>query len=59
MTDDLPGPMFCWDIQNAYLEKRRRPRGTVQCGVPAPHQLGNRNYPPLEPAAGRYVRQKG
>jgi len=34
-SSDLPGPMFCWYIRNAYLEnKLRRPGGTVQCGVP-------------------------
>ena len=32
---NLPGPMFCWYLRNAYLEnKLREPRGTVQCGEP-------------------------
>ena len=32
---DLPGPMFCWYLRNAYLENRlARPGGTVQCGLP-------------------------
>jgi len=35
-SSNLPGPMFCWYIRNAYLEnKLRRPGGIVQCGVPA------------------------
>ena len=34
-SSNLPGPMFCWYIRNAYLEnKLRRPGATVQCGVP-------------------------
>ncbi|WP_240766709.1 class I poly(R)-hydroxyalkanoic acid synthase [Paraburkholderia flava] len=32
---NLPGPMFCWYLRNAYLENRLCvPGGTVQCGVP-------------------------
>ena len=32
---NLPGPMYCWYLRNAYLEnKLRQPGGTVQCGVP-------------------------
>lgn len=32
---NLPGPMFCWYLRNAYLENRLRvPGGTVQCGQP-------------------------
>jgi len=32
---NLPGPMACWYLRNAYLENRLcRPGGTVQCGVP-------------------------
>jgi polyhydroxyalkanoate synthase len=32
---NLPGPMACWYLRNAYLENRLcRPDGTVQCGVP-------------------------
>jgi polyhydroxyalkanoate synthase len=32
---NLPGPMFCWYIRNAYLENNlRHPGRTVQCGVP-------------------------
>ena len=32
---NLPGPMACWYLRNAYLENRlREPGGTVQCGVP-------------------------
>ena len=32
---NLPGPMFCWYIRNAYLaNKLRQAGGTVQCGVP-------------------------
>ena len=31
---DLPGPMVCWYLRNAYLENRiRKPAGTVQAGV--------------------------
>jgi polyhydroxyalkanoate synthase len=30
---NLPGPMFCWYLRNAYLEnKLREPGATVQCG---------------------------
>jgi polyhydroxyalkanoate synthase len=30
---NLPGPMYCWYLRNAYLEnKLREPGGTVQCG---------------------------
>ncbi|WP_454742414.1 PHA/PHB synthase family protein [Cupriavidus necator] len=30
---NLPGPMYCWYLRNAYLENRLRvPGGTVQCG---------------------------
>lgn len=30
---NLPGPMFCWYLRNAYLEnKLREPGGTRQCG---------------------------
>ena len=30
---NLPGPMFCWYLRNAYLEnKLREPGSTVQCG---------------------------
>ena len=32
---NLPGPMFCWYLRNAYLEnKLREPGGTVQCNEP-------------------------
>ncbi|MES2353555.1 MAG: class I poly(R)-hydroxyalkanoic acid synthase [Pseudomonadota bacterium] len=32
---NLPGPMFCWYLRNAYLENNLRvPGKTVQCGVP-------------------------
>jgi polyhydroxyalkanoate synthase subunit PhaC len=32
---NLPGPMACWYLRNAYLENRLcQPGGTVQCGVP-------------------------
>ena len=32
---NLPGPMFCWYIRNAYLANKLRQAGaTVQCGVP-------------------------
>jgi polyhydroxyalkanoate synthase len=32
---NLPGPMFCWYIRNAYLENKLRHAGaTTQCGVP-------------------------
>ena len=32
---NLPGPMFCWYIRNAYLQNKLRQAGaTVQCGVP-------------------------
>jgi polyhydroxyalkanoate synthase len=32
---NLPGPMACWYLRNAYLENRLcQPSGTVQCGVP-------------------------
>jgi polyhydroxyalkanoate synthase subunit PhaC len=32
---NLPGPMFCWYLRNAYLEnKLREPGATVQCGEP-------------------------
>ncbi|WP_175916939.1 MULTISPECIES: class I poly(R)-hydroxyalkanoic acid synthase [unclassified Burkholderia] len=32
---NLPGPMYCWYLRNAYLENRLRvPGGTVQCGQP-------------------------
>jgi polyhydroxyalkanoate synthase len=32
---NLPGPMFCWYLRNAYLEnKLREPGATVQCGQP-------------------------
>ncbi|MGO4152200.1 class I poly(R)-hydroxyalkanoic acid synthase [Cupriavidus sp. YAF13] len=32
---NLPGPMYCWYLRNAYLENRMRvPGGTVQCGEP-------------------------
>jgi polyhydroxyalkanoate synthase len=32
---NLPGPMFCWYVRNAYLENNLRHAGrTVQCGVP-------------------------
>jgi polyhydroxyalkanoate synthase len=32
---NLPGPMACWYLRNAYLENRLcRPDATVQCGVP-------------------------
>jgi polyhydroxyalkanoate synthase len=32
---NLPGPMACWYLRNAYLENRLcKPDGTVQCGVP-------------------------
>jgi polyhydroxyalkanoate synthase len=32
---NLPGPMFCWYVRNAYLENKiREPGGTVQCGQP-------------------------
>ena len=32
---NLPGPMFCWYLRNAYLgNKLREPGGTIQCGVP-------------------------
>jgi polyhydroxyalkanoate synthase subunit PhaC len=34
-STNLPGPMYCWYLRNAYLENKiRTPRGTVQCGVP-------------------------
>ena len=34
-STNLPGPMFCWYVRNAYLEnKLREPGATVQCGVP-------------------------
>src|SRR5688500_17571436 len=30
---NLPGPMYCWYLRNAYLEnKLREPGATVQCG---------------------------
>jgi polyhydroxyalkanoate synthase len=33
---NLPGPMACWYLRNAYLENRlAEPGGTLQCGVPA------------------------
>jgi polyhydroxyalkanoate synthase len=32
---NLPGPMACWYLRNAYLENRLcQPGGTEQCGVP-------------------------
>jgi polyhydroxyalkanoate synthase len=32
---NLPGPMYCWYLRNAYLEnKLAQPGGTLQCGVP-------------------------
>ena len=32
---NLPGPMFCWYVRNAYLENNlREPGRTIQCGVP-------------------------
>lgn len=32
---NLPGPMYCWYLRNAYLEnKLREPGATVQCGDP-------------------------
>jgi poly[(R)-3-hydroxyalkanoate] polymerase subunit PhaC len=32
---NLPGPMYCWYIRQAYLENRiREPGRTVQCGTP-------------------------
>ncbi len=32
---NLPGPMYCWYIRNAYLENNLRvPGRTIQCGVP-------------------------
>jgi polyhydroxyalkanoate synthase len=32
---NLPGPMYCWYLRNAYLENRlREPGATVQCGEP-------------------------
>jgi polyhydroxyalkanoate synthase len=31
---NMPGPMLCWYLRNAYLENRlREPGGTTQCGV--------------------------
>jgi len=34
-STNLPGPMFCWYLRNAYLENNlREPDKTVQCGVP-------------------------
>jgi polyhydroxyalkanoate synthase len=34
-STNLPGPMACWYLRNAYLENRIRiPGGTVQCGTP-------------------------
>ena len=34
-STNLPGPMFCWYVRNAYLEDNLRlPGKTVQCGVP-------------------------
>jgi polyhydroxyalkanoate synthase len=34
-SSNLPGPMFCWYIRNAYLENNiRRAGATVQCGIP-------------------------
>jgi polyhydroxyalkanoate synthase subunit PhaC len=41
---NLPGPMACWYLRNAYLENRLRvPGGTVQCGVPV--DLGRVDVP--------------
>ena len=32
---NLPGPMFCWYLRNAYLENKLRvPGATMQCGQP-------------------------
>ncbi len=32
---NLPGPMYCWYLRNAYLENKLRvPGATVQCGQP-------------------------
>ncbi|HEX2173616.1 MAG TPA: class I poly(R)-hydroxyalkanoic acid synthase, partial [Dehalococcoidia bacterium] len=34
-STNLPGPMVCWYLRQAYLENRIRvPGGTLQCGVP-------------------------
>ncbi len=34
-STNLPGPMYCWYVRNAYLENNIRvPGRTVQCGVP-------------------------
>jgi polyhydroxyalkanoate synthase subunit PhaC len=34
-STNLPGPMACWYLRNAYLENRIKiPGGTVQCGTP-------------------------
>jgi len=41
---NLPGPMACWYLRNAYLENRLRvPGGTVQCGLPV--DLGRIDVP--------------
>jgi polyhydroxyalkanoate synthase subunit PhaC len=34
-STNLPGPMFCWYLRNAYLENNlAKPGKTLQCGVP-------------------------
>jgi polyhydroxyalkanoate synthase len=42
-----------WPRWAAWLAQHAGP------SVPASRELGNRDYPPVEPAPGRYVVQKG